>query len=624
MPANKRGSIFSVLMRTLVKKVGAGGDQMASLLKKAAGLLLFHEPEGKERFVLIGTDESKDTFINTQESNKNPGEENNKKQERRALKKPKRTRRVSSAERYKEDGQQDPLDLSVLMVDFDIDMNKHYIEEIYSLPKNKDIILREFIISLPMPIRAFAVFIDGLTERKTINEVILKPLMILSKLDDEVDVLNLAEYIKDRILFSDQARVTEKFSEILETINYGGTAVFIDGSPKCLLVETKGWDKRSIGQPETEKVIRGPHEAFNETLRSNTALIRKAIRNNNLITEIMKIGERNKTDVAIMYLEDVASPNLVEEVKRRISSIKSDYVGDTGILEQLIEDHPFTIAPQALSTERPDRVASFIIDGKVAILMDGSPFALIVPTTFYSLLHTPEDYYLRLPYGNIIRVLRMLASLIALVTPAIYISISNYHQEMIPTELILSIAANREAVPFPSILEIIIMEFSFELIREAGVRVPGVIGNTLGIVGALILGQAAVEAGIVSPIMIIVVAVTGLASFAIPNIAMSFSIRGIRFLFTALAAIFGFIGISAGLFLTLTSLAGIKSFGVPLLSPLGPRTKNDPDVVLRGPVWSMEVRPDYTEALERQKQPEISRGWTKKNRKRAGKRQDYV
>lgn len=591
------------------------------IIKKAIKFLTFQEPMDGDRFVLTGTDENKPSPSFSWEATDYGREGQDREEKKETLKRPRRVQRTLPQKNNDHSKKSDRLKLAELLVNPQLGINKHYIEEIFSLPKNKDIVIREFVISLKVPVRAFAVFMEGTTDRLTINNIVLKPLMVLSKLEEKVNILDLAEYIKDRILFGNQTEVVQKYSEIIEKVNYGGTAIFIEGSPKCLVVETKGWDRRSVGTPEVEKVIRGPHEAFNETLRSNTGLIRKALRNHNLITEMLKIGQRNKTDVAVMYLEDVANPSLIQEVKRRISSIKTDYIGDTGILEQFIEDHPFMAAPQILSTERPDRVVSFLIDGKVAILMDGTPVALIVPTTIFSLLHTPEDYYLRLPYSNIVRILRVVASFIAIMTPGLYLGIANFHQEMIPTDLILSIAAAREAVPFPSIVEVVIMEFFFELIREAGIRVPGVIGNTLGIVGALILGQAAVEAGIVSPILIIVVAVTGLASFAIPNYSMSFAFRGARFIFIGLAAVFGFFGITAGLFLLLVSLASMKSFGVPLLSPVGPRTKTGPDVVLRGPVWSMETRPDYVDSLDREKQPNISRGWLKSGKRVKRKRE---
>lgn len=580
------------------------------LLSRMINILTYQEEKNKEGFVLTGVDEAQKKSVQ-QHENKGKGQ-------RPELKKPVRTRRKRSEGKSEDKEIIDPLHLEEMLVDPQLKINKEFIREIYTLPLNKDIIVRDFIIGLEPPVKAFAVFMEGLTDRTTINRDVLKPLMVLSKLEDKVNVLELAEFIKERILYGNQVDILEKYNQIVDNINYGSTAVFIDGSPQCIMVETKGWDKRSIGKPENEQVIRGPHEAFNETLRSNTGLIRKAIRNNNLITEFVKAGSRNKTDVALMYLKDVANPGIIREVKRRLESIKTDYLGETGILEQFIEDHPLMASPQIMSTERPDRVASFIIEGKVAIIMDNNPNVLIVPTTFFTLIHSAEDYYLRMPYGNLVRFLRLISIFIAIMTPGIYIAISNFHQEMIPTELILSIAASREAVPFPAIIEIFIMELAFELIREAGVRVPGVIGNTLGIVGALILGQAAVQAGIVSPILIIVVAVTGLASFAIPNYSMSFAFRGIRFIYTILAAVFGFFGISAGLFLLLTSMASMKSFGVPLLSPIGPRTKAGPDIIMRGPVFSMEERPDYLETLDRDKQPIVSRGWVKNHKRDKG------
>ncbi|QNB46239.1 spore germination protein [Thermanaerosceptrum fracticalcis] len=587
------------------------------LWEMSKNTLTFKAEKQREGFILLGVEDGPSKGKSQAEDNNKTKDKSRKKagkrEDPRVNKKPIRVQRLSSYNNNKgvEEKPEKRVSPENLLVDPQLKINKYYIEEIYSLPKNKDIILREFTISLKPPLKAFAVFMEGLSDKNIINDVVLKPLMILSNLEEKTDLYNLAEYIKDNILPGNQVEITNEYRKIVESVNYGGTAVFIEGSPYCLLVETKGWDRRAVGKPATEQVIRGPHEAFNETLRSNTGLVRKLIRNEKLITEMFPLGERNKTNIAIMYIEDIANPELVREVKRRINSIKTDFVAESGILEQFIEDHPLMPSPQVLSTERPDRVAAFLVEGRVAIFVDGNPNILIVPTTLFSLLHSAEDYYLRMPYGNFVRLLRVVAVFIAIMTPSIYVAIITFHQEMIPTELILAIAASRETVPFPTILEVMMMELAFELIREAGVRVPGVIGNTIGIVGALILGQAAVQAGIVSPILIIVVAVTGLASFAIPNYSLSFAFRGVRFIFTLLAAGFGFFGVSAGLFLLLTTMCSMKSFGVPMLSPIGPRTKAGPDLVLRGPMWSMEERPDSLDTLDRQRQPRVSRGWVK-------------
>ncbi|PKM86000.1 MAG: spore germination protein [Firmicutes bacterium HGW-Firmicutes-12] len=580
------------------------------LKKNIIRYFTFHEKLKVEGFVLSGAvPGKKDT--KKQSPKKEESKNKETKDGRRMKKKPQRVKREKTQQ--EENGAETKISspFENLLVDPELKVNKEYINEIYFLPKNKDVIIRDFIIQLDGPKRAFAVFVEGISDRNTVNENVLKPLMLHSGLQEKINAIDVAEYLKTQIVYGNQTDVHDKYQDIIPQINYGSTAVFIEGVPRCLIVETKGWDRRSIGKSETEQVIRGPHEAFNETLRSNTGLLRKAIRNHNLITEFSKIGARNETDVAIMYLIDLANPNLVEEVKRRLKSISTDYVGESGILEQFIEDHPFMPIPQVLVTERPDRTTSFIMDGKVAVLLDGNPNVLIVPADLFSLLHSPEDYYLRMPYGNMVRLLRVIAVFIALITPALYVGVTIFHQEMIPTDLILAIAAGRETVPFPTIVEVFFMEFAFEMIREAGVRVPGVIGNTLGIVGALILGQAAVQAGIVSPILIIVVALTGLASFAIPNYSMSFAFRGIRFIFTGLAAIFGFFGITAGLFILLNGITSMKSFGVPLLAPIGPRTKSGPDIVMRGPVWSMEERPDFLDTQDRRRQPNVSRGWIK-------------
>ncbi len=601
------------------------GGLISKGIKAGVKLLVFKEKTPVDNFILEGVDERKQeerreeedvAAVHTAKDDKtgekaraNKGKLRQKKSKK--CKKPMRVKRLSE--------QKGPITLDNLLVSPELKVNKEYLETIFSLPENKDFVLRDFKIFSDKPTAAFALFMEGMADRSTINEGVLKPLMLLDGGQDssnDVTGIKMAEYIKERVVYGNQVDIIEKYEDIVEKVNYGGTAVFIDGCPRCILVETKGWDRRPIGKSETEQIIWGPHEAFNETLRSNTGLIRKSIRNTNLMTELIKVGVQNRTDAAVMYMKNIANPRLVEEVKRRIEAVKSDYVGESGMLEQFIEDHPFMPVPQILATERPDRVVTYILEGKVAILIDGNPHVLIVPTTFFSLLQTSEDYYLRLPYGNILRVLRVGAMFIATTLPAVYVAITTFHQEMIPTDLILAIAAARETVPLPTVVEVFMMEFAFELIREAGLRVPGVIGNTLGIVGALILGQAAVQAGIVSPILIIIVAVTGLASFTIPNYSMAFALRGIRFAFTALAAVFGFLGVSAAFFVILTSLASMKSFGVPLLVPKGPKTKTESDVVLRGPVWSMEERPDYLDTLNRRRQPRISRKWTVESGKR--------
>ncbi|SHJ94864.1 spore germination protein [Desulforamulus aeronauticus] len=499
-----------------------------------------------------------------------------------------------------------------------LEVNQKRIEEIYDIPNNKDFIIREFTIAVVPPVKAFAIFMEGMSDKASINTYVLQPLMLFSNFQPTVDGY-LIDHIERRVLIGNQVNVHHKFEQIVAGVNFGSTAVFVEGCDQALLVETKGWEHRGIFYPVNEQVIRGPQEAFNETLRTNTGLIRKQIRSAKLTTEMVKVGETTHRDVAIMYLRDVVNPKLLKEVKRRIESLQVDGIVDSGILEQYLEERPWNIAPQVMATERPDRVAFHILRGKIAILLDGSPYALVVPTTMFDQLHTMDDYFLRPLYGTFLRLIRTVAFYISFLTPGIYLSIVLFHKEMVPTELLLAIAGAREKVPFPSLVEVIIMEVSFELIREAGLRVPGAVGNTIGIVGALILGQAAVEANIVSPILIIVVAVTGLSSFAVPYYSLQFSLRIIRFAYIFLGAALGFVGIIFGLFVQMHMLSSLKSFGVPYLAPMSPTTDSTGDVVLRKPVFSWEKRPDYLNTQQEQFQPNIARGWVKESSKRKRK-----
>ncbi len=493
-----------------------------------------------------------------------------------------------------------------------LEQNREAINRLYGLPANKDIVVRDFYLGTNPSIKGMAVFIDGLTD-KTVQDLLFQALMLLAGRPAPDDRGKLAELVEEALLPGNQVKVISGLKDVLSAINTGDTVLFLDGCAEAVLVETKGWEHRGVERPVTEQIIVGPQEAFTETLRANTALLRKIIKNENLTTEFMVVGERSQTNVAVMYLRDLANPSLVDEVKRRIKSIKTDYVLDSGVLGQFIEDNPYNLNPTILATEHPDRVASKVAEGRVAIIVDGSPFVLVVPTSMYEQLHTGEELYNRWQYGSFIRWMRAAAFLLSFLLPGFYLAVVLYHQEMIPTELLLAIAGNRERVPFPSIIEVLLMEFSFELIREAGLRIPGVMGATIGIVGALILGQAAVEANIVSPILVILVAVTGLASFAIPYYSLAFTMRIYRFFYIFLGTTLGFFGISMGLLAQVMLTANLKSFGSPYLAPAGPKTSDWADVVTVAPVFFHDKRPDYINPQEVTRQPKVSRGWIKKN-----------
>lgn len=419
--------------------------------------------------------------------------------------------------------------------------------------------------------------------------------------------------VKERLVSANQVEEKRNFIEIVEGVLAGSTALFIDGANAALLVETKGWEHRSVDRPLVENVVRGPQEGFNELLLSNIALVRSRLRTENLVSEMFKVGKLSKADVAVLYLRDVANPAVIEEVRKRLNALlEVDYIPDTGMLEQFIEDHPTSPMPQMLSTERPDRVAAYLTEGHVAILMSSTPFALIAPATFWALLHAAEDSYVRWPYGALMRAVRMASFLIAMFLPALYIAIVNYHSAMIPPDLLFAIAAARERVPFPAVVEVIIMEVSFELIREAGIRIPSIIGTTIGIVGALILGQAAVQANLITPLVIIISALTGLGSFAIPNYNLSFQVRLLRFLYIGFASFGGFYAMAVLMVIHLAVLSGMKSFGVPILSPASPNRPSK-DTVYRAPIWKQETRPNLVRPLKKRRQPHISRSWDPKS-----------
>lgn len=484
-------------------------------------------------------------------------------------------------------------------VSSELDVNFKKIQKEFISNKNSDIIIRQFKIG--KQINAFIAFIDGMADSKDINNFILRQLMLPGIFESMSNEECPITYIEDNVLSVHDTEREKKYELIIRQVLNGLTALFIEGCKECILFETRGFDKRGVEKPTTENVIRGSQEAFNENLRTNITLIRRIIKNNHLITEILPVGKANNSSCAMLYMDGIVNPKIVDEVKKRIYDIDTDFVSGDGMVEQFIEDKPSSLFPQILSTERPDRVAMFLMEGKVAIIVDGTPFVLIVPINFYSMLKTSEESNMKWQFGTAIRLVRLFALFISVLLPGLYIALVLYHQEMVPTDLLVAIVKSRENVPFPAVIETLLMEISFELIREAGLRVPGVIGATLGIIGALILGQAAVGANIVSPILIIVVAVTGLGNFALPNFSLGISIRILRFLFMILGGIAGFLGISVGIFIVGGSLCSIKSFGVPFLTPIAPKTRGASELIFKKSIRESANRPDPLNTLKRSK-----------------------
>lgn len=490
------------------------------------------------------------------------------------------------------------------------------IKKRYTADINGDFKIREFRIRVKdETFSAFACFFDGMIDRLLVNSTILEPLMTLSTIPMDTEEHSVQEIIYNHLIPQNQIKTCKTYQEVVDEVNFGGIAIFIDKLGVAFTGDVKGWEHRNIEKPTSELNIRGPREAFNETNRMNTALLRKIIKDENMIVEDVLVGTRSKTPCSIVYIKNIANSALVDEMRRRLRSIKVGYLVDSGELEQLLEDDTLLPAPQMLLTERPDRVAAYLGEGRVAVIVHGSPFVIVVPVTLFNLLHSPEDYYLRYPYTTLLRIIRIIGIIFTLLLPSLYLAVTNFHHEMIPTDLLLAIASSREKVPFPTIVSILIMEIAFELIREAGIRIPGPIGPTLSIVGALILGQAAVSANLVSPILIIIVAVTGIGSFAIPDFSLGYSFRALRFIYLILAGTAGLLGIALGLFIHLMLLVNAKSFGVPFLAPFAPKTTGKrTNTIFKTPLWKEEDRPDFLNPKAVKKQPFISRGWVKEEK----------
>ena len=389
----------------------------------------------------------------------------------------------------------------------------------------------------------------------------------------------------------------------------GKCALFVDTLDIAFDIEVKGFQQRTVEKPNKEIVIKGPHEAFVENIRTNTSLLRRYTNTEELIVENIEIGNITKTKCGLCYIKNIANNDLVAEVKYRLNNLSVDSLLSSGQLEQLIIDNNYLNVPQALSTERPDKAVAYLLSGRVIVLVNGSPYALILPAILIDFLGSPDDKNLRPTFSNFLKGIRILATFLTLLLPGLYVAITSFHQELLPTELLFSILASRENVPFPIIFEILIMEISFELIREAGLRVPSPIGPTIGIVGALVLGQAAVSAGIVSPILIIVVAITGIGSFAIPDFSFGFHLRTTRFLFILLGFIAGFLGISLGLFIYISYLVETKSFGVDYTIGISPLDNVKGNNYYLPPTWKREFRPSFLNTKRPKKQDKISMSW---------------
>lgn len=515
-----------------------------------------------------------------------------------------------------------------------ISQNLDFLKYKYNVLICKDIVIREFSLLVhDTQYNAFVIYIDGMVNSQSINEFILSPLMLRNRSNiydekqkkfvseeniDNIKVkkfkkenkLNLIDSIYNSLIPQNSVNKISKFSDVYSAINMGNCVLIIDSITTAFDVDVKGFKQRSIESPSNKIVVRGSQEAFVENLRTNTSMIRRIVNNENLVIETTQVGKLTKTNVAICYIKNIANEDLICEVRYRINNLEIDSLISSGQLEQLIQDSPNSLFPQIIATERPDKVTTHLLEGRVIVIVNGSPYVLVLPGIFVDFLASPEDLNLKFQFSNMQKIIRLIAMIFSFLLPGLYIAVTNYHQELIPTELLFTITAARESVPFPTIIEILLMEISFELIREAGLRVPTPLGSTIGIVGALILGEAAVSASLVSPILIIIVAITAICSFSIPDFSLNFTFRIYRFAYMFLGYSAGFLGVGFGLFIQLILMCNLKSFGVPYLTPYALDTnKRSISSYFVSPIWKRERTTESINSQKTYTQKKISMMW---------------
>lgn len=480
---------------------------------------------------------------------------------------------------------------------FNIEENIKHVQE--TLGNSSDLTKREFELNFQRKIRMVSFLVEGLSDKAEAERVIRHLIEYTDLSGVTLQGTSLAETLISKFLPNASLQVSNQWNELIDAVLSGDSVFFFDRCEQAIIARIRNWETRSVEEPQTEQVIRGPRDGFTESVRTNTALVRRRIRDPYLRVEALIIGEKSKTDINIMYLKDTAKEELVDEVKNRLGRIKINAILESGYIEELIEDAPYSPFSTVMSTERPDKVASAILEGKVAIFVDNTPFVLIVPTYFWQFLQAGDDYYSRFMTGSFNRMVRYVAFVISLTLPSIFVMLVSFHQEMIPTPLALTIASGRDVIPFPVLLEALIMELAFELMREAGLRMPKPIGQAVSIVGSLVIGQAAVQAGLVSPFMVIIVAITGISSFAIPNYAASVSIRLIRFFILIASGTMGLLGFATTFSLFAIHAMSLRSFGESYLAPATPFKPSDQkDFVIRFPIWGMVSEPELAEGVE--------------------------
>lgn len=473
--------------------------------------------------------------------------------------------------------------ISKELLEESLDLNFDKVKKAFG--NSSDLITQTIHLNDADPIQIGVIYMNGL----------ISPIAIQTLLTESLKV-DSCEFPLDALRSSvstlGQVREIPDFETLYQSILSGLTVILLDGCLQGLAANTQGGEHRSVEEPTTQSVVRGPREGFTELISTNAALIRRKIKDPNLWMESMTIGRVSKTDVAIMYMNGIVNDKLVAEARIRLGRIDIDAIFESANIEELIQDETYTPFPTLYNTERPDVIAAGLMEGRIAILVDGTPFVLMAPALFTQFYQSAEDYYQRADFATLLRLLRYVCFFISLLAPSLYIAITTFHQELLPSSLLISLAAQREGIPFPAFIEAVVMEITFEILREAGVRLPKTVGQAVSIVGALVIGQAAVEAGLVSPAMVIIVAITAISNFVIPSFNMGITIRILRFLLMLIAASFGLFGVTVGLIAIVLHLCSLRSFGIPYMSPMAPFILADQkDTIFRLPLWALHERP---------------------------------
>lgn len=455
-------------------------------------------------------------------------------------------------------------------------------------PVNADVLLRRFMSA---GFECAVLAIDGMTDAKTVAEHVIEPCEQLPEAAGrDVPEAERAAFLLAHAVSVLPAKIKDRVDELIADALSGQCVLLCDGCASAAVLDTRGFEKRGVSRPEAEQVVLGPHESFTESLRTNITLLRRIVQREELTTEFVSCGGAMKTRCALLYLRGTADTAVADCIRGRLEACDYDFALTTGEVEQLIEEHPLSIIPQFAHTERPDRAASFLAEGQVVVLTEGSPAALGGPSTLWHQLHTPDDSSMRWQYGTFLRVVRTLGVLAHLLLPGAYIAVLRFHPQMLSPMLLTSVYETGARVPIPVYLEALLMLLAFDLINEASLRAPGTMGNALGIVSGLILGQSAVSADIVSPLLLIVIAASGLGGFCVPSYALSIGLKLAQLLLLTAGAVGGLYLMGMTCVCLLAALCSMQTFGVPLTAPVAPDRPHNRDLIVRAPLKTQKAR----------------------------------